>query len=70
MRASERYRKIMRRLGGDGEFGEKIPDRPDGMPRRTYGRLCQQAEAALAAYDRAFAENIPAWLRRMLLESK
>ena len=69
-RAQQKYCKIMCRLGGEGDFGEEIPNRPEGIPQRTYDRLCQQAEAALLAHERAFVEHVPAWLRRMMLEPK
>jgi hypothetical protein len=38
--------RIKQRLGGTGEYGERIPERPKGMHRRTYERLVEQVEEA------------------------
>ena len=38
--------RIKQKLGGTGEYGERVPKRPKGMRRQTYERLLQQVAEA------------------------
>jgi hypothetical protein len=51
-------RRIRQRLGGSISLMEPLPERPNGMHRRTYHRLCQECMNAETEYLRSTDERI------------
>lgn len=52
-RGLKKAARIRRQLGGTGEYGEPVPDRPKGMQWRTYLRLLEEmAEAEWPGWKR------------------
>jgi hypothetical protein len=47
----EKAARIKQQLGGSGEYADPVPERPKGMHRRTYERLCNEAEKAELPYQ-------------------
>ena len=45
-RAALKAWRLRARLGDDGGLFDPLPERPPGMHRRTYQRLCDEIEAA------------------------
>jgi hypothetical protein len=45
-RGLEKAARIKRQLGGTGEYGERVPERPKGMQWRTYLRLLEDLAEA------------------------
>jgi hypothetical protein len=54
--------RITRQLGGTGDYGETVPERPKGMHRRTYERLLEQVAEA----ERPWNERMMGGLDRLL----
>lgn len=52
-RLLRRAQKLRMKLGGDGCVDEPFPDRPKGMHRRTFDRLCSQLDLLEADMWRA-----------------
>jgi hypothetical protein len=50
-RGLEKAAQIKQQLGGSGEYADPVPERPKGMHRRTYERLCNEAEKAELPYQ-------------------
>jgi hypothetical protein len=61
-RGLKKSARIKQQLGGTGEHGERVPDRPKGMHRRTYERLLEQVAEA----ERPWNERMTAGLDRLL----
>jgi hypothetical protein len=69
-RGLEKAARIKRQLGGSGEYADPIPERPNGMHRRTYERLCNEAEQAERPYQDRIMKGLqsrPQGLRAVLL---
>jgi hypothetical protein len=50
-RGLEKAARIKQQLGGSGAYADPVPERPKGMHRRTYERLCNEAEKAELPYQ-------------------
>ena len=50
-RGLEKAARIKQQLGGSGDYADPVPERPKGMHRRTYERLCNEAEKAELPYQ-------------------
>jgi len=66
-RGLERVARIKRRLGGTGEPGESVPDRPKGMHRATYERLCAELAEAEAEAAEELNEAALRRIQRLLM---
>ncbi len=63
-RGLQKAAHIKRRLGGTGESGERVPERPKGMHRRTYERLCQAVAKAEGPWHEGQRRQLQRFLAR------
>ena len=63
-RGLEKAARIKRQLGGSGDYADPIPERPKGMHRRTYERLCNEGEEAVLPYQDRIMKGLHGFLAK------
>jgi hypothetical protein len=63
-RGLEKAARIKQQLGGSGDYADPDPERPKGMYRRTYERLCNEVEKAELPYQDRLMKGLQRLLER------
>jgi len=63
-RGLEKAARIKQQLGGSGDYADPDPERPKGMHRRTYERLCNEAAAAQLPYQDRIMKRLHGFLAK------
>jgi hypothetical protein len=61
----EKAARIKQQLGGSGDYADPVPERPKGMHRRTYERMCNEAEKAQLPYQDRLLKGLSGLLARL-----
>jgi hypothetical protein len=61
----EKAAQIKQQLGGSGAYADPVPERPKGMHRPTYERMCNEAEKAQLPYQDRLLKGLSGLLARL-----